>query len=597
MSSDASFQRTTIRAIVVIALALIVLGMFLPDIRRAWQPTGNLAFGVDPDNVVNYVDPESDAGRAGLKVGDRIDAAATKPQFRLAAFLQTTYAPGQTIPIVVVRDSQPLTISLVSDPESEDAATKAIIIGRELELLLFVGIGAALVLLRPSIATWAFYLYCLGFYGETSYIVTLSLPTPLDWYGWLLTNLPGRAGEIGIVIFAALFLHEGDTGWRSRLWRIAPAVGIILFGIDAYIIIGQGWFGWSVSAAFAGDAVIYWGLYAVALFAMGSTYVTARGTERQRIRWIVVSFGVALCAEVAAYIINNFFGAWPFWVHASLELAIAVFPLSVGYAVIKYRLLDVSFVVSRALVYTVLTALLVGAFSLVDWFFTGYLNTTRLGTVAEVAVVLAFGFWFNGLHKRVDALVDATFFRQRHRAEIRLARDATALPLASSSGAITHFLVDEPVAAMSLASAAVFRRNGQGLFSRDGSKGWGSADASCLDEVDEPILMLAQAEDGPLTLYDDTWERAGIPDGPARPVVALPIIVRRDLVAIAFYGSHTHGEALDPDEIRALAGLATGAAAAYDHLDAETMRRENDAMRAKNELLERMLAEAQIQPT
>jgi hypothetical protein len=60
-------------------------------------------------------------------------------------------------------------------------------------------------------------------------------------------------------------------------------------------------------------------------------------------------------------------------------------------------------------------------------------------------------------------------------------------------------------------------------------------------------------------------------------------------VAIVFYGSHIHGESLDPDEIRAIAALATGAAAAYDHLEAEAMKRELDAART-------LLAEAQIQP-
>jgi hypothetical protein len=57
-----------------------------------------------------------------------------------------------------------------------------------------------------------------------------------------------------------------------------------------------------------------------------------------------------------------------------------------------------------------------------------------------------------------------------------------------------------------------------------------------------------------------------------------------------------HGEALDPDEVRAIAGLATGAAAAYDHLEAEALRSENESMRSKVESLEAQLAEAQIQP-
>jgi hypothetical protein len=272
-------------------------------------------------------------------------------------------------------------------------------------------------------------------------------------------------------------------------------------------------------------------------------------------------------------------------------------PLAIGYAVIRHRVIDVSFVVSRTLVYAVLTTLLVGIFSLVDWFFTDYLSNARLGTVAEVGAVLAFGIWFNGLHRRVETLIDATFFRQRHRAEVQLARIASALPRAPTADTVAQFLVDEPVRALSLASAALFRRNLDSQFIREAAVGWTPSELLGLDSKDNALLTLAETEEGPLSLYDHPWRKECMPAGAARPVLALPIIVRRELAAIVFYGSHLHGEALDPDEIKALAGLAPGAAAAYDHLEAEAMRRKNELLERKVETMQALLAEAQIQPT
>lgn len=113
--------------------------------------------------------------------------------------------------------------------------------------------------------------------------------------------------------------------------------------------------------------------------------------------------------------------------------------------------------------------------------------------------------------------------------------------------------------------------------------------------MDESLLALAQAEGGPLSLYDHRWRTEKVPGSAARPVLALPIIVRRELAAIVFYGSHVHGEALDPDEIKAVANLAPGASA-YDHLEAESAKREAESMRKENESLRTQLAEAQIQP-
>jgi hypothetical protein len=248
-------------------------------------------------------------------------------------------------------------------------------------------------------------------------------------------------------------------------------------------------------------------------------------------------------------------------------------------------------------VYAVLTTLLVGVFSLIDLFFSGYLRLARLGTVAEVGAVIAFGFWFNSLHRRVDTIIDATFFRQRHKAEVQLARNAAALPLATTAKPVARALVEEPVRALSLASSALFRRGSDGTYAREESLGWSQADISKLDADDEHLLTLVQAENGPLSLYDHPWRREGVPSGQGHPVLALPIIVRRELAAVVFYGSHVHGEAIDRDEIRAIAQLGPAAAVAYDHLEAEAMRRENELMRKENETLRGVIAEFQIQPT
>jgi hypothetical protein len=147
-----------------------------------------------------------------------------------------------------------------------------------------------------------------------------------------------------------------------------------------------------------------------------------------------------------------------------------------------------------------------------------------------------------------------------------------------------------------LASAALFRRGSDGAYVREVSEGWSAADLSRLDREDDHLMMLLQAENGPLSLYDHPWRTQGVPSGPAHPILALPIIVRRELAAAVFYGSHTHGEALDPDEIKAIAGLAPAAATAYDHLEAESVKREVQSIMRENESLRTQLAEAQIQP-
>jgi hypothetical protein len=478
-----------------------------------------------------------------------------------------------------------------------DTVKKTLILARWLALLLFVGVGAGLVLLRPSVATWGFYLYCLGLNGAANVSSLFLFGPPWDLVVSAIYFAFASAGFVGVAVFAACFLHEPPVGWRAGIYRFAPLAFLIVFGLQMYWVLAGLYFGWPARDADATALTLEAVLVVAAVYALTETYLRAKGTDRQRIRWVIVGFGIALVAFLTDQILTREGFNPPYWLHGSLALTSVVVPLTVAYAVIKHRVIDVSFVVSRALVYGILTTLLVGLFSLIDWFFTDYLRLARLGTFAEVGAVVAFGFWFNGLHRRVDTIIDATFFRQRHRAEVQLARNAVALPFATTTKSVGQALVEEPVRTLSLASAALFRRNTIGGYVREESAGWAASDLSHLDESDDHFLMLLQAEGGPLSLFDHPWRSDRVPGGPALPILALPIIVRRELAAIVFYGSHVHGEAFDPDEIKAIAGLATGAAAAYDHLEAEEMRRSNDLLQRKVETMQALLAEAQIQPT
>jgi hypothetical protein len=69
------------------------------------------------------------------------------------------------------------------------------------------------------------------------------------------------------------------------------------------------------------------------------------------------------------------------------------------------------------------------------------------------------------------------------------------------------------------------------------------------------------------------------PDATAAPVLALPVLIRSHLAAVVLLGPHTSGEAFDPDELRSLNALCIGASAAFDHLEAEQRRIENESLR------------------
>jgi hypothetical protein len=608
MATHSPSNRAALRTFVVVALSLLVLVAGGLDLRRIWFPIGEFGYRPNGDGVLTYVAHGLPAAKEGLQVGDTIDLQSTPAQFRFNASGDITLIPGQSITFGLMHGGVRRIVTLTATSqvnEQKEYLYVAYRIGVVGVALLYIALGAALVLLQPSLMTWGFFLYCLGDtpFAFATALVLFPFPWPYAFSAVFgnLFGLDGGAGAVGVVgllVFALCFLNDPMKSWRSSALRLMPWLLVGLFGLEIFAIYQINWIGGPPGELLNRVQLATGALCSLAVLCLFvDTYVHARGEDRQRIRWIVVAFALNLVIQfLGALLVTYVPGFWLPLSHLILLSSIIV-PLAVAYAVIKHRVIDVSFVVSRALVYGILTSLLVGTFAVIDWLFIDKLRLARLGTIAELGVAVAGGFWFNGLHKGIDSFIDAIFFRQRHRAELQLARDAAALPLAPTTSAVAHFLVSEPVQAMSLASAALFRRTRDGVFVREESEGWEVSDLSRLDDADGLLLTLAQSEGGPLSLYEHRWRTDGGPAGPARPVLALPIAVRRELAAIVFYGAHIHGEALDPDEIRAIAGLAPGAAAAYDHLDAEAMKREVQSVRRECESLRTQLAEAQIQPT
>lgn len=94
---------------------------------------------------------------------------------------------------------------------------------------------------------------------------------------------------------------------------------------------------------------------------------------------------------------------------------LVLFPLSIAYAIVRHRLLDVNLVISRSLVYLVLTALIAGGY---------FLILNLLGQIFRVAELignpvflalfaLALVLFLDPLRRRTQILVDRVFYKDR----------------------------------------------------------------------------------------------------------------------------------------------------------------------------------------
>ncbi len=145
----------------------------------------------------------------------------------------------------------------------------------------------------------------------------------------------------------------------------------------------------------------------------------ATGIERQQIKWFAYATAAAVMGLVLAEIIPDVIEV-PLWFErigiAIWHLLIPAIPISMGIAILRYRLYDIDIIINRTLVYGSLTATLVAVY------FGGIVVLQRLfvvltgerSTLAVVASTLLIAALFGPLRRRVQALVDRRFYRRKY---------------------------------------------------------------------------------------------------------------------------------------------------------------------------------------
>jgi hypothetical protein len=190
----------------------------------------------------------------------------------------------------------------------------------------------------------------------------------------------------------------------------------------------------------------------------------------------------------------------------------------------------------------------------------------------------------------VDQFIEAVFFFKERDAQERLLRVSRALLYANSERLVIEFLLDHPLDALELTSGAIFTLNeSRTAFKRIAAASWENAPLNEI-AIDDAIVAQLRAVQAPLNLRSAGWHPGGLPAGDKAPTLAVRVLVRGDVFAIALYGRHINGAEISRDEQDLLHSVAANAAAAFDHLDAERTRREIEALRSENAALQKLSA-------
>jgi hypothetical protein len=145
-------------------------------------------------------------------------------------------------------------------------------------------------------------------------------------------------------------------------------------------------------------------------------YRSAAGERRQQLKWL---YSGAVALVVSAVISVQVSGDSGSYWQVVGTLGLAVLPVCVGVAVLKYGLYAIDRIISRVISYAIITAVLAGLFAGLVLLATQVLPFK--GPAAVAAATLAVAALFNPLRRRVQRAVDRRFNRARYDAEIVIA--------------------------------------------------------------------------------------------------------------------------------------------------------------------------------
>jgi hypothetical protein len=303
----------------------------------------------------------------------------------------------------------------------------------QLVFVLFGWFGALIVSRRPSHPIgWLLCAFGLAnglaaFASEYAIYGLVSTPgaapgaAALAWVtSWLF------AVNLALLTTLLLLFPSGrppSPRWRWVLWLASVGNGLIVIGALALWPLRGAALLQTNGPAEPGSVLAELGnvgfLAALAaLLVAGASLVVrfrrARGVERQQLKWLLYAVAIAVLGTPLLSLAPS--RTPELVVDLASALLIALIPVTVGLAILKYRLYDIDRLINRTLVYGLLTALLASVYALVvlvlGQLFGGL--GTNLPNWAVAAATLAVAALFRPARRRIQQGVDRRFNRRKY---------------------------------------------------------------------------------------------------------------------------------------------------------------------------------------
>ncbi len=416
MKSD--FQiRFTAGLLILLTTAAVVLGVINFQKEREYQVPYDGIWCVEKNGVltVKRIDPDGPGAKIGIEVGDQLAAINHREVKSTVALEQQLYrsGPWSKATYSFVHQSVPVDAPIVLVP-----ADKSMYQWLRLIAIIYLGIGLYVLLRRwTAPASTHFYIFCLVSFVLYAFHFTGKL-NQFDW-----TILWGNV--VALLLQPALFLHfvmvfpEKLEIARKHRWALAllyvPGAALLSFRLLAFRYAqATEHLRWNLDRLDMAHLAIY---FIAAAGVLWYSYERASNAVlRQQLKWVTRGTILAFTPYTLFYVIPYLTGALPTVAMKVSVLSLGLLPLTFGYAIFRYRLMDVDLIFKRGMVYFLAAAAIVGLyFAVVAGIVTLVsAHVPRFGSAGQILTIVVTALLFDPVRKRIQEQIDQFFYRTRY---------------------------------------------------------------------------------------------------------------------------------------------------------------------------------------
>jgi two-component system NtrC family sensor kinase len=416
MKSD--FQiRFTAGLLILLTTAAVVLGLINFQKEREYQVPYDGIWCVEKDGALNVarIDPNGPGAKVGIAVGDQLIAINHREVKTTTAMVRQLYRAGSwsKATYTFVRQGVPVDTSIILVP-----ADKSLFQWQRLIALIYLGIGLYVLLRRwTAPASTHFYVFCLVSFILYSFHYTGKL-NQFD-----LTVL--WANVVAWLLQPALFLHfvlvfpERLEIARKHRWALA------LVYVPGAVLLSIRLFAFRFAQA---TEHLRWNLDRLDMMYQAIFFIAAAGVLwysyerasnpvlRQQLKWVTRGTILAFTPYTLFYVIPYLTGALPSVAMKVSVLSLGLLPLTFGYAIFRYRLMDVDLIFKRGMVYFLAAAAIVGLYFAVVAAIVQVVSThvPSFGSTGQILTIVVTALLFDPVRKWIQEHIDQFFYRTRY---------------------------------------------------------------------------------------------------------------------------------------------------------------------------------------